>query len=430
MLVIPLYSISSSVAVSCKKLMRIVKRRSWTKILVITLALLGLVAGYAYWSLNRPLPTLKPQVIQSQLQAVSSPSKFDWPATGQASIGIVGTGVLESNAEQSPSPTASTAKIITALVVLDKQPLAKGQQGPIITINADDVARYHSYIAQDGSVTPVTLGEQISQYQVLQTVLLPSANNMADTLAIWAYGSMDNYIAAANNYVAKHGLTQTHVGGDASGLAPQTVSSAKDLVLLGKLAMENPVVAEIVGQSTADNIPVAGTIKNVNFLLGTNGIVGVKTGNTEQAGGVFIGAAVMKINDKDVTIVSAVVGAPNRVSAMKSTLPIVDSARANFKTVPVTRSGDTVATYKLPWGGSIKAIAVKDLSLATWSGTPASTKITLTPVAADKASSGKVVGSLSVPASATNNKVSVGVKLSSAPSQPSKWWLLTHPFSD
>lgn len=428
MLVIPLYSISSSVAVSCKKLMRIVKRRPWIKILVITLALLGLVAGYAYWAVHRPLPTLKPTVVRLSSQSVPSPSKFDWPASGQAAVGIVGNGTLESHAEQSPLPIASAAKVITALVVLDKQPLAKGQQGPIITINADDVARYHSYTAQDGSVTPVVLGEQISQYQMLQTILLPSANNMADTLAIWAYGSMDNYIAAANNYVAKLGLTQTHVGVDASGLAPETVSSAKDLVRLGKLAMENPVVAQIVGQSTADNIPVAGTIKNVNFLLGTDGIVGVKTGNTEQAGGVFIGAAAMKVNGKDVTITSAVVGAPNLFSAMKSTLPIIDSARANFKTVSVVRAGDVVAVYDLPWGGSIKAITAKDLSLATWGGKATSTKTALKPVPANKARSGLVVGSVSVPDSATNNKIEVGVKLSSTPTQPSKWWLLTHPF--
>ena len=124
-----------------------------------------------------------------------------------------------------------------------------------MTITQADVDIYNRYVAQDGSVVPVTVGEKITLYQMLQALMLPSANNIADSMAIWAYGSLQNYSLAANKYVAAHGMNITHIGSDASGLAPDTVGTAHDLVLLGKLAMEHPVLSAIVGQQTATGIP-------------------------------------------------------------------------------------------------------------------------------------------------------------------------------
>ena len=113
------------------------------------------------------------------------------------------------------------------------------------------MALYDNYASQDGSVVVVSEGEQISEYQALQAMLLPSANNMADTLAVWAYGSMDNYLAYANNLATSLSLKQTHLA-DASGFSAQTVSSASDLVELAQTAMNDPVLTQIVSQRQAD----------------------------------------------------------------------------------------------------------------------------------------------------------------------------------
>ena len=95
--------------------------------------------------------------------------------------------------------------------------------------------------------------------------------------------------------------------------------------------MQNPVLAQIVSQPTASNIPVVNTVKNVNFLLGSNGIVGIKTGNTDQVGGVFISASRITVNTKPVVIVTAFTNAPSLFEALQDSVPLVQSAQANSK---------------------------------------------------------------------------------------------------
>jgi D-alanyl-D-alanine carboxypeptidase (penicillin-binding protein 5/6) len=398
------------------------RKKRWVAIPVV----LVLLAAYCGWAVRRPLPALA--AVQPAIQAsapVKGATSLAWPVGGQAAVGIAGTDVLQVRGTQSGVPTASTAKLITALSVLGQKPLTPGQQGPLITINANDVALFHSYSSKDGSLVPVKLGEQISEYQALQAVLLPSANNMADSLAIWAFGSLKAYSAYANNYVAGLGLTSTHIGSDASGFDPSTVSSARDLVKLGELVMQNPVLAQIVGQSTA-NLPVAGAVHNVNFLLGNSGIVGIKTGNTDQAGGVFVGAAKVTVNGRPVTVVTAVMNAPDLFSAMKSSLTLIRSARTNFKPASIVKAGAVVGRYSLPWGGSVSAVATRDLSLDSWGGgsVPFSVRLQSLPA---KAAAGHNTGELTVPESALYGRQSVPIKIKSAVPQPSVWWRLAHP---
>ncbi|HVX57159.1 MAG TPA: hypothetical protein VHA37_05495, partial [Candidatus Saccharimonadales bacterium] len=337
---------------------------------------LAVVIVYGAWCLARPLPTLAPTASLAQ-NTLATASKLAWPAQGQAAVGIAGSSIMEAHGVQQPIPTASTAKLITALTVLGVKPLSPGQQGPAITIGPNDVAIYNNYVAQDGSVVPVQNGEQISEYQALETLMLPSANNMADSLAIWAFGSLPNYGQAANQFLDDNGIVETHVGSDASGFNPSTTSDARDLVKIGELAMQNPVLTQIVSQSTASGIPVAGTIKNVNFLLGTDGIIGIKTGNTDQAGGVFVSASRTTVNSKPVTILTAVLGAADLSHAMSDSLTLVKSAQTNFSTVPVVHAGAVVGSYKLPWGGSVNAIASKDVSTTLWNGSSPNPKVDL-----------------------------------------------------
>jgi D-alanyl-D-alanine carboxypeptidase (penicillin-binding protein 5/6) len=391
---------------------------------VVLVLLLG---GYTYWAARRALPSLQPTASPSQLQIKSPPPNLAWPTAGQAAVGVAGSSILATHGAQTPLPTASTAKLITALVVLNQKPLSAGQPGPTINLGPADVALYNSYRAGGGSVVPVAAGEQINEYQMLQTLMLPSANNMADSLAVWAFGSLPAYKAAADSYLNSHVLTHTRVGTeDASGFAPSTTSTAQDLVKIGELAMENPVLAQIVGQATADGLPMANTIKNVNFLLGTDNIIGVKTGNTDEAGGVFVSASRTTVNGKPATIVTALLGAPTLFAAMKNSLPLIQTAQANFKPVSIIKAGSIVGHYRLPWGGSIPAIAAKDLNVTVWNGSTASAVISLNPVAAH-AQAGTITGSLRLPKSTLADQQSVPVKLQAAPSQPSLRWRLLHP---
>jgi len=273
--------------------------------------------------------------------ARTSDAKLAWPKTGEAAIGIVGSGVLETHADQTARPTASTAKLITALTILKKYPLQPGQSGPTLTMSRSDIELMISNSAQNGSeIGKIFVGEQLSEYQMLQAMMLPSANNMADSLAVWAYGSLPAYAAAANNYLASLGLHDTHVGIDASGLDPSTVSTAHDLVILGELAMQNRVLAEIVATPSVNGFPLVGTITNVNTLLGQDGIVGVKTGNSDEAGGVFVFAAeYTKPDGKKLVIVGAVQGLRDLQAALQATKPLLHSAEQSID------QGKLVATH-------------------------------------------------------------------------------------
>ncbi|MGF7121829.1 D-alanyl-D-alanine carboxypeptidase family protein [Rhodococcus sp. BE178] len=198
--------------------------------------------------------------------------------------------VRVANPKQRPQPTASTAKIITALTVLGKEPLAPGQDGPVLTMTEADAELYRSYAAREGSVVVVGQGQELTQREILEGMLLPSANNLADTLATWAFGSLADYRTAATDLVRSLGMTATTVGSDASGFSPSTTSTAHDLTLLAAAAMRHPVIAEIVARPDAV-ISGVGVVRNTNWLLGRQGVVGLKTGTTDEAGGVFLFAA-------------------------------------------------------------------------------------------------------------------------------------------
>jgi serine-type D-Ala-D-Ala carboxypeptidase (penicillin-binding protein 5/6) len=285
---------------------------------ITVLGIICVLAAGSWWFIS--------QRTIASLEHISTDA-LDWPSFGEAAIGIVGSSTVETHGAQTPEPTASTAKLITALVVLQAKPLSLGETGPMLTMSRDDLALLKTYASLDGSrIAKMGVGEQLSEYQMLETMMLPSADNAADSLATWAYGSLPAYSAAANAYLASHGLNDTHVGTDASGLDPSTVSTAHDMVIIGELAMQNPVLAQIVAKQSVSGFPLIGTIKNTDTLLGQSGIVGIKTGNSDQQGGAFVGAANVVINEKTETIVTALMGAPSLPDAMSASLSLIKSA--------------------------------------------------------------------------------------------------------
>ncbi len=367
---------------------------------------------------TRPLPPIKSETLPTSLSK-DQPAALPWPAYGQSAVGAAGYGLLATNNPQVSAPTASVAKVITALAVLKQKPLALGEQGPILTMTTADVAIYNSYYSLGGSVARVASGETISEYQALQALMLPSANNFADSLAIWAFGSVDKYIAYTNQLTAEFGLKQTKVA-DASGFSSDTMSSAQDLVVLGLEAIKNPVLAQIVSQQQAD-IPIAGTVRNVNWLLGVDGVNGIKTGDTDAAGGCYLFSALRKIEGKDVTVVGAIMGAPSRNTAITNARPLVTAMDSGFKLITPVKAGQVVGNYKSAWGGKVNVIAGKDLSMLSWKGSAVNISISgsLLPVKSGIAK-GANVGQIK--AVAGTQSATSPVILSQKINQPSITW--------
>src|SRR5262249_46950335 len=147
-------------------------------------------------------------------------------------------------------------------------------------------------------------GERLTELQALQALLLPSANNIAVVLARWDAGSVIRFVAEMNATARSLGMTHTRYT-DPSGYDDATVSTAADQVRIVDQAMRIPAFASIVGTSRA-TLPVAGTVRNTNTLLGYDGFVGVKTGSDEAAGGCFAFRAVRWIHGKRTWITGVV----------------------------------------------------------------------------------------------------------------------------
>jgi len=316
----------------------------------------------------RPLPIAAASLTNPAEQAEAT--NLSWPTQGSAAIGAQGYGVLATHGSQTPRPTASMAKIITVLAVLEKHPLRLGEQGPTLTMTQADYNLYAKYMHEDGSYATVAVGEKISEYQVLQATLLPSANNMADSLAVWTFGSLDNYRAYANDMVKHFGLTSTTVGSDASGFLPDSTSTPSDFIKLGELALQNPVIAQIVAQPTA-TIPVQGVITSANSRLGINGIIGIKTGLTDQAGGCFLFAAKYTPSGSGpITIIGVIMGTANLNDALKGSGPLLNSAKPYFSVKTPVKAGQVFATLTTAWTNSVQVIAKTNITLLAWRGAP------------------------------------------------------------
>jgi D-alanyl-D-alanine carboxypeptidase (penicillin-binding protein 5/6) len=191
--------------------------------------------------------------------------------------------------------------------VLRDHPLRPGQDGPAITLTDADVADTDRRRGQKESVVSIAAGEQLTERQALQALLLPSANNIAAVLARWD-GSLDRFVARMNATARSLGMTRTRYT-DPSGYDDATVSTAADQVRIVERAMGLPVFANIVAATRA-TLPVAGTVHNTNTLLGRNGFVGVKTGSDHAAGGCFAFRAIRWIDGKRTTITGVVLGQP------------------------------------------------------------------------------------------------------------------------
>lgn len=288
---------------------------------------------------------------------------------GQQAAAVDGTVIYEHNPSgEAVQPTASTTKMILSLAITERKPLNLGEQGETITITQDFYDRYAWYLANNGSTTAVEVGEEISEYAALASVLLASSNNIADSLAIWAFGSLDSYRDYAMEMLRNWGFTDTVLGPDASGYNAGTVSSARELALIGQKVLENPVLAEIVALK-AYTVPVAGRIENTNQLLGENGVVGIKTGYIgEDVSGYCLISAYLYDGHK---ITLAVLGAPTRADSFSLSREMILELQDTLTLTTAVEAGETVGHLEAWWlSSNVPVKANENLEVLAWDGSP------------------------------------------------------------
>jgi D-alanyl-D-alanine carboxypeptidase (penicillin-binding protein 5/6) len=301
------------------------------------LVVAAIAAALAYQLLTSSASTAEPPVDVPRSEhrgalGEALPSTV-WPAHGQAAV-QVGQSQVQAGPNQHAAAIASVAKVMTAYLVLRDHPLRPGQDGPTITLTDADVVDTDRRRGQRESVVSIAAGEQLTELQALQALLLPSANNIAAVLARWDAGSTDRFVARMNTTARSLGMTQTRYT-DPSGYNDATVSTAADQVRIVDRAMRLPVFASIVATRSA-TLPVAGTVHNTNTLLGHNGFVGVKTGSTAAAGGCFAFRAIRWIHGKRTTITGVVLGQPghDRIAAGLAAADAMVDRIAGHRAVP------------------------------------------------------------------------------------------------
>ena len=313
----------------------------------------------------------------SLVTTATLPEGVSLESIGEGVSGVKWAGAIDGDVivgkdEKKVQPTASTTKMILALMIMEKKPFKHGEIGEDIVITKEMYDKYGWYLMHDGSNSQVKIGEKISEYDALVSTMLVSSNNMADSLAMWAFGSISEYQKYANQTLKDWGFENTTIGSkDASGYDEGTTSTAADLARIGYRVMLNPVLAEIVGLETAE-VPVAGKLVNTNKLLGKSRIVGVKTGYIGDPSGYCIVTAYR--TEKHIYTVS-LLGSETRSDSFDENLAIVKGLQKQLVDISIVKRGDEVGYYDSWWSGRISLKASENFSDVNYAGAENSIEI-------------------------------------------------------
>ncbi|MFD7341650.1 D-alanyl-D-alanine carboxypeptidase [Streptomyces violascens] len=370
----------------------------------------------------RPLPTPTLKLTgKASHSADGGALSLPWPTEGQAVVDIDGLGRMGSYGEMKPLPIGSVAKVMTTYLILRDHPLKAGDKGPSMPVDQKAEDDYTNGVTEKESVVEVKAGQQISELEALQAVMLPSANNVARLLARWDASTEEAFIKKMNDTAKELGMTNTTYT-DASGLIESTVSTAEDQVKLAKRAMTNPVFRQIAKlpsyQSTTTSggstLETARTQYNFNKLVPLNGVVGIKTGSTTKAGGNLVFAAETTVGDSKQLIIGAVFGqhkTPIIGTATAASKSLILAADKALRSETVVKKGEVVGQVDDGLGGMVPVVAAKDLTVPVWSGASVPIKLTDDGKALPhSANAGTEVGMLTVGSGAGEAQVPVTLK--------------------
>ncbi|MFH8421176.1 D-alanyl-D-alanine carboxypeptidase family protein [Streptomyces sp. NPDC018038] len=340
--------------------------RIWTPLILLVLIVFAIV------QMVRPLPA--PQLTLSAAPTFSFQGgdlKLPFPAEGQGAVEVEGVGSMGTYGAQKPAPIASVTKTMTAYVILRDHPLKGSQKGPEIEIDqkAADQGK-----AEHESTAAVQKGQTYSEKELLELLMIPSANNVARLLARWDAGSEAAFVEKMNAAAKDLGMTRSTYT-DPSGLLDSTVSTPQDQLKLAKAVMQYDVFREIVNMPnvTVDGIP--GRIENNNNILLEPGVSGIKTGSSTPAGGNLLWSANTIVDGQNRRILGIVMGAKDADQlgqklqlAIDNSLKIIQQAQKDVTSAAVIRKGQVIGYVDDGLGGRTPVVATKELKAIGWPG--------------------------------------------------------------
>lgn len=200
---------------------------------------------------------------------------------------------------------ASTTKLLTALTALENCSLDQ-----IVTVD---------YVEKEPTQMGLFYGDKLTVESLLYGLLVSSGNDAAYVLAYSCSPSVADFVSNMNEKARQLGLKNSLFTNPAGFDDPGEYSTAKDLAILARAAVTNPLIAKIVATKTTVVTDVTGNrsyyLENVNKLLGNvDGVDGIKTGQTEGA----LGNLITKTERNGNIIVTVVMGSVDRFEDSKA----------------------------------------------------------------------------------------------------------------
>ena len=284
-------------------------RRRWLIGAALALVLVVLAGEVGLRMTTTPAPARVSPTVGAEATVPGPAPAVPWPKVGQAAVAVPALGWSEQSGAETPVPVASMTKMMTALIVLTDHPLTLTSNGPNVTMTAADAADYSADVAGNDASLPVKAGEVLTERQLLDGLVVRSADNFADALATWDAGSVPAFVAKMNAGATLLGMDHTHFA-DPSGVSPDSVSTAADLLKAASTGMANPVFAALVDQ-TSISLPMAPDQGSFTPLIGQEGVVGVKSGWTTAAGGGDVMALKVPVAGRTEMVLAAVTSQPD-----------------------------------------------------------------------------------------------------------------------
>lgn len=225
-----------------------------------------------------------------------------------------GAILFSKNANTLYAP-ASTTKLMTALVARKVY-----RPGSVITVQLPGPV--------GGGIIGLRNSEQYTLDSLLEAALIPSANDAAMVLGANSPDGLTNFIQHMNETAEQLHLTDTHFSNPVGFDSKDHYSTARDLDLLAREVLKDPVLKQIVATPLTQIKDISGkrslTLRSTNKLLGVDPRVeGVKTGTTEEAGEVLI----TLVNDGKRKLLLVVMGSNSRYT---DTQTLIDWVATNY----------------------------------------------------------------------------------------------------
>jgi D-alanyl-D-alanine carboxypeptidase (penicillin-binding protein 5/6) len=261
-------------------------------------------------------------------------------------------------------PIASTTKLMTAWVAVHH-----AQSSEVLTVQP--------YAATPGeSLSGVAAGERLTLADLLRGMLLPSGNDIANTLAVdLGGGSQARFIGWMNDAARQLGMRDSHFSTPIGLDDPGNYSTAADLARLADAVLGQPLLASVVALRGARLADGRTEVNRNDILFGRPWVIGLKTGNTAAAGQCLVGAG----RRNGTTVISVVLGEPSVAARDADSLALLGSGLAAFRAERPVRGG--VAYARVPVAGRpgerVRLFAARSLTLFVPSGSTARTTLRL-----------------------------------------------------